>query len=418
MGTSILSKTDRVPMKRIIVPLIFTVLFVLPDHGFSQILANGWLQSNLYSWENLNETQQWDYYQGLQLRVSPENYSNLYLNTFMRLAYRGDPADWQEKVYNLYANWGIGKNFKARVGRQFLYKGVINGIADGVFLSGRFLKNFQAGVVMGTETPADRGFEIRRWDDGSVMGGYLGYSIAGQNSIELSFYQKERWSEEYWQQLGSVVRGFVFSKLDYYARFDYNLLKSDYQTVRFRLTYLDPQWSVSGEYNSQRPRIYEDSFFNIFVINPYNQIRTAFTYRLSSYELGIQLLHTVYNASEFYILFKDDQDLKLIGTVGHSGLGSFGIIFQTGDVAENIGYYADLRYDVFSNLTARFYNSYYNYERATVNIGEDALAFMVGLSYKVKKQFIVDGELQQSSNNFYKNDLRGLFRLTYLFQVK
>lgn len=394
-------------MKRLIIYLTLGLTFIFCQSIYSQVKVNGWLQSSVYSWENVSEDQQWDFYQGLQLRVTHEKHSNLYFNTFLRETYRGDPAEWQEKVYNSYLNWGIGKNYRVRVGRQFIYKGVINGTMDALQLSGRFFKNFQVNAVIGTEATMQRTLKIRNWDNGNIIGGYLAYNLPRQNSVEVSYFQKERWSELYWQQLGSTLRGYLYGKLNYYARVDYNLLSSDYQAMRYRLAYYESNWSLSAEYNSQKPRIYEDSFFNIFDIEAYNQVRTAGTYHFGNIDIGLQYLYTMY---------EDDNDNRIIGSIGNKRFGSLGIIYQTGYAGDNIGYYADIRYEVVPNLTAKLYNSYYNYERAFTNISEDALSFSAGIGYRLKNQFIFDGELQQSSNTFYKNDFRGLLRVTYLFR--
>jgi hypothetical protein len=382
---------------------------------FSQVKFTGWWQSNLYVWESLNENQYWNYYQGLQFRVGPATNVNTYLNTYFRVAYRADLAKWEERVHNLYYNQNFGKNYSFRLGRQFIYHGVINGTMDALKLSGRLGKSLRVHLLGGVEAPYNRELKIQQSDKGTVLGAYALYRFKVRNSIDVSYVHKERNSELFWQQVGTTILGYFSEHFYYYARVDYNLLKDSYQTLRGRLTYYQNQWSVTAEYNSMKPRIFEDSFFNIFVINPYNQIRAAFDYKIASFNLGIQLLHTVYNAADYYILFKDDKDFRILGTIGHNRYGSFGLIYQTGYAVDNFGYFADLRYDFLSNLSIRFFNSYYNYERATINIGQDALSFMGGLSYKFNRTLIIDGEVQQSINNIYKDDVRGLFRLTYLF---
>jgi hypothetical protein len=394
-------------MKRAILIFIVCLIFFTSPNIYSQIKLNGALQSSIYAWENANENQQWDFYQGLQLRLTPEKYSNLSFNTYLRAAYRGDPAEWKEKVWNMYVKWKLGKKYKLYVGRQFLYSGVINGTMDAVLLSAKFYKNFQLRAVVGVEANEQRELKIRHWDNGNVIGGYLAYSMPWQNSLEVSYFQKERWSEKYWQQAGTTFRGYLKEKLNYYARLDYNMKSSAYQAMRFRLTYFAGLWSLSGEYNSQKPRIYEDSFFNIFDVKAYNQIRTAATYRLGAYNLGLQYLHTKY---------QHDNDSRVVGSVD-TKYGMVGIIYQTGYGGDNMGYFFDLRYEFKPNLTARLYNSYYKYERALTNISDDALAFIAGLGYRWRNQVLIQGELQQSSNKYYKSDFRGLMRLTYLFNL-
>ncbi|MFZ0390142.1 MAG: hypothetical protein WAN36_06745, partial [Calditrichia bacterium] len=113
--------------------LLLAISFVLTANA--QVRVNGFLQSAGYGWENASENQQWDFYQSLRLRITPEQYQQLYLNTFLRGDYRGDPAEWNEKIYNLYLNWKVLPQAKLRVGRQFTYYGVINGTVDGALLS-------------------------------------------------------------------------------------------------------------------------------------------------------------------------------------------------------------------------------------------------------------------------------------------
>ncbi len=401
-------------MKRTMFFLAFTIFCLIAVTGYSQVNIRGSLQSSLHAWENFQQTDFLDYYQGLSLRISPQNYSNLYFSTFLRGARRGDPTDWEEKVYNMYANWDITKNYRLRIGRQFLFNGVMNGTVDGVLLSGKVFKNLQVKALVGTEATLQRTLKIRDWDNGNVLGGYLSYTLPWQNRLQVSYFQKERLSELYWQQLGASFRGYLYGNLNYYARLDYNLLKSEYQTMRFRLSYYVDKWSATAEFTSMRPRIYEDSFFNIFDVKAHNQIRAAGTYKVGNYQLGLQYLYTIYEVHDFYILHKDDNDNRVIASVT-SKYGTLGAIYQSGFGGDNIGYYAEIRYEVLPNLTAKLYNSFYNYERATTNISENALAFSAGLSYRFRNLFIFNGEIQESQNSYFENDWRGLFRITYLF---
>jgi hypothetical protein len=383
----------------------------------AQVKVGGWLQSNLYAWENLQENQQWDFYQGLQLRITPQKFSDLYANTFLRVAYRGDPAEWEERVYNLYLNWGNTRKYRLRVGRQFLYRGVMNGTVDGLEVSGTFFRNLRAVALVGMEAPYERSFDIKKWDDGNVLGGFLAYRLPWQNNLEVSYFQKQRSSELYWQLLGATFHGFLSEKLNYYLRYDHNLKSEGYQEMTGRLTYYETKWSLGIEYNSVKPKIYEDSYFNIFNVNAHNQFRAIFNYRLNKdFSTGLQWLHTVYDPAAYYVLFKDTDDNRLIASLAHRRFGAFGIIYQNGYGGENIGYYADIRYEFIPNWTARLFNSFYKYERAFTSISQDALAFSLGLQYRLQTRLLLDAEIQQQANGYFKNDYRGLMRLTYLFQ--
>ena len=88
-------------------------------------------------------------------------------------------------------------------------------------------------------------------------------------------------------------------RLLYNAELSYNLEKSEIQAGRLRLMYLIERWTVSAEYNNQKPRIYEDSYFNIFELVAFNQIRASASYRLGGrYSVGAAYLHTSFQEDE------------------------------------------------------------------------------------------------------------------------
>ncbi len=115
--------------------LLFILGFVF-THIKAQIHFDGSLHSSFYAWENADEVQQLNFYQGIQLRIFPEKYSNLQFNSYFRFANSGDPAEWNERVYNSYIAWKSSANqFELRLGRQFVYHGVMNGTVDGMLFS-------------------------------------------------------------------------------------------------------------------------------------------------------------------------------------------------------------------------------------------------------------------------------------------
>ncbi len=392
-------------MKRLTISLcVLVVLLSYAKVAPAQLNVRGYLSSSVYGWENPAENRQWDFYQGLRLRLRPQTSPNIYLNTFLRAAYRGDPAEWQEKIYNLYLNWNITGKHRLRLGRQFLYHGVLNGTVDGALLSSELNRNLRVKLFAGSAAPIDRTLKFPKWDEGNMLGGYLTLAFAEKAGINLSYIQKNRSNKKYWQQAGADFHAFFNNRLTLYARFDYNLLRSSYQVLRLRLNYLKKNWSLAGEFNSQKPRIYEDSFFNIFEIRAYRQFRMATSYRVKRLELSLQYLHTIYD---------QDSDDRIIAAVNNR-YGSIGVIYQTGFGGKNLGYFGEFLYPILPQLSLRLYNSYYRYERAVTDISEDALAFSAGLRYRVMNRFIIQTELQQSQNSYFKNDWRGLLRVSYL----
>ena len=384
----------------------FLSILILSIPLFSQVNYSGSLRSSFYTFETPTDTskiKQLNYYQALQLRVSPEKYSNVYLSTFLQVAKRGD-QDWDEKVYNLFADWKAKNNLKFRFGRQFVYQGVINGTLDGALVSAIPTKNLNVKLFGGLSAPPARDFDVLKWDEGNVFGAYASYRFPWDVKLDLSFFQKNRNKENVWQLFGAGLSG-KYRGVYYLAKLDHNLLTEELQGMRYLLNYFYKKWSFSAEYNNQKPRIYEDSYFRIFEVKAYNQFRGGVNYNLNPVQVGVQYLFT-------HVEY--DQTNQVIVTAGIPW-GIIGFVYQDGFGGKNTGLYGELRYDVFEQLTARAYSSYYNYERQSTIISEYATSYSGGLEYRPVKSLSLQADVQQSINSLYEDDVRGLFRLNYFF---
>lgn len=389
------------------IPILLLFVGLLFQQGQAQLKISGTSQTQVYGWENRAENQQWDFYQNFGLRLAPASNPNLYLKTYFRVGRLGDPADWREKIYNASLNWiSSNRNYKLRLGRQFVYAGVMNGTVDGLLLNVRPSSKLSLKLLAGMSAPLDRSAGLEKFNDARAIGAYAAYRLSQAMKMDLSYYQTNRSGKLAWQQLGAALSGKLGPNLYYNSVVDYNVLRSDLQGLRLRLTYYVNQWSFSGEFNNQKPRIYEDSFFNIFEIGAYNQVRTAVTYQLGRYLLGLRYSATAYGEGEL----TNRAELTLSGKPG-----MIGVLFQNGFSGDNLGLFGELRYELIRNLELRLFSSYYNYEFQTRAISEDATAFSGGFNYRVTPDLMLQAEVQQSLNSYYKNDLRGLFRLNYAF---
>ncbi len=384
--------------------LLLFSLFVLSFPVYSQIRFNGVLQSSLYTFETPENAQHGDFYQGLRLRILSKKNSKIFLNTYLRVAKIGNAA-WEERIYNLYVNWQTPRNrFQVRLGRQFLYRGVINGTLDGILLSATPIPRLRLKLFGGLEAPYRRGFEMVG-SDSTAWGGYASYRFSSLAKLDLSYFHRRRNDISVWHLLGAGLSGKLNQELYYQFQIDHNLEAETLQGLRARLTYYRNRWSFSGEINSQRPRVFEDSYFRIFELEAYQQLRGGVTYRIHNYQLGVQYIFTGY---------EEETTNQVILTVGNRW-GVIGLVLQDGFGGSNTGLYGDIRYEFLPGLTVKFYSSYYNFQRHAIEISEDATAFSGGLIYRPVRAFSIQAEAQQSINSFYDNDFRGLFRLNYYF---
>jgi hypothetical protein len=364
------------------------------------------LNSSLYVWENIEENQNLDFYQGVQLRVFHEKYSNLQFKSYFRFAHNGDPAEWNEKVYNSYLDWkSPDKKYGFRFGRQFLYHGVMNGSVDGLLISTKATKNLAIKVLAGVPVPINRNVKVMNWLDGNIIGGYTSFRISNDYKANLSYFQKTKNEETVWQQMGAILSGKIINDFYFMTRVDYNLKSSEYQNMRYRITYFNNKFTVSGEFNSQKPRVYEDSFFRFFEIEAYNQIRSSVAYQLGEYRIRLR---------NFYTIYEDENSNQLHLSVANNW-ALVGFIFQNGYAGDNTGFFGEINYDLLNNMSVKLYSSYNNFQRHSVEIDEEALSFSGRIKYKVIKDLDLQLEVQESQNSYFSNDLRGLFRLNYRF---
>ncbi len=386
------------------------VLLLQNTKGAAQVQVNGQLYSDLYALENASESRQLDYYQGLLLRVRPAGYRNLQLRTNLRVVRRGDPSEWSERVYSTYADWAAPEGaVQARLGRQFLYHGVVNGTLDGLSLALRPTKTTELRLVGGVAAPYDRSLDLNDWKDGGTVGAYAAARVIPEARVEASYIQRQRSDQLAWQQVGAAVSGTVASRVLYLAQLEYNLLASAWQAMRYRATYGPDSWSLFAEYGMQKPRIFEDSYFNIFKLVGFQQLRGGASVALGSYRVGLEGFHTIYDESE-----TTDELMASLG----SSWGVIGLVVQTGYGGENLGLYADVRYPVNEILTVRLHSSRYSYERRSIALNEEATSFSGGFEVKPTKDLALLAEVQNSMNTVYSNDWRGLVRATYAFRTR
>jgi hypothetical protein len=398
--------------------LLAGALSIFAPVALGQVGASGSFRSSFFAWQSCVgsesptecDANRLDFYQGVRLRIGPQSGVGPSFRTYARVARRGDPPEWDGRLYNAYLRLPLASGrVDVRAGRQFLYNGVINATADAVNIGVAVSDRIDLRVVGGVSAPEDRDFDVLTLKEGGVFGAYGSARLAPQAKLDLSYFQRTRSDELAWQLLGSALTGQLTGFLAYFVQFDYNLQTSDYQGMRYRLTYLSPRIQLSAEYQSQRPRVYEDSFFNRFELFAFNQIRGAATYRMGRYAVTVQDLYTLYQEGE-----TGNQIMASLDAFW----GSIGIVYQSGFGGDRFGLFGTARYEFLPGLAAKAHASYYDYQRFTASFDEDATAYSAGLDYRPSRSVILDAEVQQSLNSLYDDKLRGLFRFTYLFRTR
>ncbi len=386
---------------------IFSILLVLLNCQLAtaQIRYKLNLRSQLYLWENDAGNRQNDFYQNVGLWVKPLSGKQLTVKSFFRLARRGAPGRWEEKIYNAYLNWkSDNQKWQVRLGRQFLFHGVIQGSMDGLQVKLQPFQKWQVVAVAGSAVPVDRALQFLNVSDNLVGGLFSDYRFSRTLRANVSYFQKARNGKTIWRQAGVSLSGFLrdFS-LFYDVQAEFDLLNSTYQELRFLSEYYLQKWTLRLEVSQQRPRIYEDFLYNMFEIEGYSQLRTGVGYRLGAYRLNLDYILT---------LFEGAKTNRLIAGVA-AGWGSLNLLWQDDHGGKNFGVFGQLNHTFFNKLNIYFSSSYYVYERFRTALNQDATALTAGVNYRLLPPLRLGVQLQQMKNRYYNNDLRGLFQLNY-----
>ena len=375
----------------------------------AQASATGNAYAAYYASEDTAQGNLNDLYVGANLNAAPiATDRNFRVKANFRVAKQHSPADWGEKVFSLYADYRTAdRRFDARLGRQFLYRGVLNGTSDGLWLRARPTPESEIAVFSGLAARYGRSLDLLSWDEGGMFGGVAGYRFAPQARAEVTYVNRRSSGTTAWHQISGLLTGQLVQGLLYDAQLDYNIEKSEIQAGRLRLMYLFEQWTVSGELNSQKPRIYEDSYFNIFELVAFNQIRGGVSYRLSRrYSVGAAYMHTIY---------EEDESADEIVLTLSSPWGVIGGVLQGSYGGERIGAFGEVRYDVVPSVQVMARASHQNYERRNISIEQDATGLSAGVRFRPTRQWLLTAEVQDSINTYYDNNVRLLLRAFYAF---
>jgi len=386
---------------------LLIILILLPVFVLGQTHIKGGIRSSLY----MTGTEQGSesFYETVTFSASSIASTNLSFHTHFNAFKDGTPSKWSSKIYSGYLQWKNSTgSFDLRVGRQFLYKGVITGSYDALALSTNLSNSFQAKFYSGLIVPFDRGSKLLKWDEGHFYGGFLSYKISTRLNSNVSFISKERSKKSYWRQLGFALSG-SGEHLFYLFQYNHNLLTSTFQSIRAHLAYYAGPWTFTADASSLKPRIYEDSFFTIFNIRQHSQLRVAAERTIGDYRVGARFVET--------LLPQKESTQQAILTFGKKW-GVIGLIMQSGFGGGNLGLYGQLDYPLLNNLSVNFYTSHYRFQRYSIEVEEQATSFSAGFIYRPFPKLRISAQVQQSVNNFYTSDFRGLLTLHYRFEYK
>jgi hypothetical protein len=411
-----MQQTIGFPMKLNLIVLASIVLFIstLPAQ---LIETRGRITNSTYIYEGekvdgtSGATTHTRLYQYLRLTARAKEWNNLSLNISARaLSDLAEDLEDEDRFKAYRLSLSAERLFNIldfEVGRMFLHPGITFGSLDGANL--RFWVNKQLSVQAfgGVESHLFRSFKIYDSEDATVYGGSVKYSRFFNTDLQLAYLQKQRSSSDQWQILGLNLSNYSLKTLSFLGQVHYDFINSRPHRIYFSARYLPSnKWNLVLNVKQQYPQIYGDSYFKIFDVKKYSQAGVSGGYSLTE--------KYAVNARYNYIKLEEGQGHRIILTLSDLN-GSIGMIYETGDLGDQLGVILDYGYEFFPNFIGSLSIDYSRYRFEEVYDYESQLANAVRGVYKFAKHWRVDLEYQWLNNRFKDSDHRVLNHIHYIW---
>ncbi|WP_456408565.1 hypothetical protein [Caldithrix abyssi] len=297
--------------------------------------------------------------------------------------------------------------FDLEIGRQFLHPGVTLGSLDGLNLNIKPLKWFEWQVYGGVETHLLRAAKVYAVDEAAVFGTQLKFKRMFKSNISLVYLQKNAQSETQWQLAGINFSNYSIKHLLVLTQAHYDLVNNRLHRLYLSARYqFSPKLLINAYVKQQYPQIYNTSYFQIFEVD---------RYLLSGFNV-------VYQLTDQYAITGMMQGVQLKEGYGNRFIamlsdrhGSFGLVYETGDLGDQMGALFNYRYRIMRELTLNLSIDYTRYRFEKRYDYENQLANAVGLSYRFLKHWNIQLEYQWLQNADFKSDQRVLNHISFVW---
>ncbi|MCX8010007.1 MAG: hypothetical protein N3A61_02545 [Ignavibacteria bacterium] len=417
--------------------ILFILIIISSNQAFSQRIS-GRLTSFLYTWSRYDSlggeaTTHARHYESMQLGIVKNNFS---INTYLQYSndYGSKMLDDPEfKFYNLYIDWkNIANLADVRIGRQFIYGGLGAGTIDGLNLKLYPIKNHSLQIYYGALIPPYKDLSFfKSIKDNYLYGARLNSSIVPNTQININWMKRNRKPEDFLAtrpdsafnpikvpiSISSIPEHYLnfdvsydFSNSSYaYGRIDYDFNFEKVSRGEFNIRYnITKSLGANAGFTYREPRVLKNSIFSVFDISNSKEVEAGIDYKFTS-DL------TAYGKFGL-IQYKDDNSSR-IGLGLNTKYGSISYLKNFGYAGELDALSLYLFYALFENkLFVNGGASYSNY-KLDKNQSESYtnLSSMIGLNYKPFIYLSFDVQLQYITNRFYKNDVRSLIKINYMF---
>ena len=316
------------------------------------------------------------------------------------------PDDQRFKAYtmNLALRNPFNKKLNLVLGRQFLHPGTILGGLDGLDAQMRFTKSFSVQLYGGTQSSLLRQFKVNE-PERFIAGGLAQLANVYGSTIQGLYLQKSDQKGLLWQVSGVNLYSRLIPHTALTMQVHFDLTNSSLHRLLLSTRHpVSDQLTLNFGFKHQAPQVYASSFFTIFELEGYNQMRAGASYELwPDYYLGCDyqlLLIEESIANKVYLHFSNDN-------------GSLGMIYENGYSGDQIGVMFDYAYELIQDLIASVYVDYTKYRTEEIYEYDNQLGNAARLSYHLTKKLSIDVEYQWLSNPYKKQDSRLLNHLSF-----
>jgi len=382
------------------------LIFLINPLFAQNISFHGLAKNSVYQFEQ--EETHTRVYQYLRFNVISAN-RNIVLNSSVRVLTESNSDltnndRFKAYSFNLRFKQLLKNKLDLTFGRQFLHPGTVMGALDGINAV-YALNKMKIQLYTGTESHYTRGIELNSLDDRFVIGGLFQYNIIKSTNAQLLYLRKSNKDATLWEITGLNFTSKYFDKtlLRMQAHYDAQNARMHRLLLAGR-RYWSAKLSTILEFKVQSPQIYANSYFTIFEAEPYQRYKLGGTYQLND---------RCSLSARFHRIQFDDAGANQVYLSLQNHNGSLGLIYESGDAGDQLGFTFDYGHEILNNLVLSIYTDYSKYRTEEIYEYDNQLANAVRASYRLLKNLTIDLEYQWLTNRFQKSDSRLLNHISY-----
>ncbi|WP_240731854.1 hypothetical protein [Geobacter sp. FeAm09] len=325
--------------------------------------------------------------------------------------------------YGYLSYQGARNNFQINAGRQFVAEGVATERLDGLYLRNDFAAGFSAAAFIGSPVVTEPSFKA----DDLLFGGRIVHSMPAYYSVGVSALKSFADSSRYREEEGIDLWLHPVKQLDITGRSSYNSLTNGWMEHAYAISCVPLDnlrlYGNLGNIN------YKDYFYRVTtsalsftnrLIDPNEQVMTlggglAYT-PVKNFTIAADYKHHNYEIAQG----ADYYGGKLSYSRPRSLAAGFSVYRMDGKV-DKLKYW---EYRVFASKTLGKTDLALdvidlNYDSTlSMNNVRNALTVAVAASHEINESLKVGADIDYSRNPDFDNEVKGLVKLTYVFDSK